>query len=97
MDPWIIAEIIGGLIAGLFLGPLIYILAGFVAYLISEKKIDKVIEEERRKHAFAIAKQKKRYEKANAKYMKSKLKVEKFIERKKRDAPVDEPEPEVQE
>jgi hypothetical protein len=97
MDLWMIAEIVGGAIVGLFLGPLIYILAGFVAYLVSEKKIDARIENERREHSYVIAKQKKRYEKANTRYMKTKLKVEKFIERKSRVKTTDEPEQEVQE
>jgi hypothetical protein len=96
MDPLgILGEIMGGVLVGLLLGPLIYTLAGCIAYMISGRKIDKVIEEEHRKHAYMIAKQKKRYDKANAKYMKCKLKVEKFIERKKRDKSTEATEPEV--
>ena len=96
MDLWTVAEVIGGMIAGLLLGPLIYIMAGFVAYLISQRKVDAWMDNERREHAVTIAKQKKRYEKANARHMKAKLKIEKFIERKSRGRKSNEPEPEVQ-
>ena len=83
MDPWIIFELIGGIIAGLLIGPLVYVAVGLIAYLLTERKFDTRLQNKYNEHKESIARIKKQYEKENNRYMKYKIKVEKFVEREK--------------
>ena len=76
-----IFEAITGVIVGLLLGPVLFMIIGLLAYSRTNKKERKKIEEIRYEHKKQINQIKKQYEKRHRKYMKLRTKLIKEVDR----------------